>query len=73
MPDHEEEHRYGVVPPSRRLLIALVLAVAGSLVVLGGLLVNWLTDTPQRWPALLVSAGFLVMILAFYLWIRLSD
>lgn len=68
-----DEHVYGVVPRSRRRLAAIVLAVAGLLVVAGGLLVNWLAGTAVQWMVLIIAAGFLVLILGFYLWIRLSD
>lgn len=76
MPDREdghEEHAYGAVPQSRRPLMVIALTIAGGSVIVAGLLMNWLDESPVRWPALVIIAGSLVMLLAFYLWIRLSD
>jgi hypothetical protein len=74
MPESDrEEHVYGVVPQSRRRLAFIVLAVCGIAVLVGGLLVNFLGGTAVQWPILMICVGFLVMVLALYLWIRLSD
>jgi hypothetical protein len=68
-----EGHVYGVVPRSRRRLAFIVLAVCGIAVLVGGLLVNFLGGTAVQWPILMICVGFLVMVMALYLWIRLSD
>lgn len=74
MPESDrEEHVYGVVPRSRRRLAFIVLAVCGIAVLVGGLLVNFLGGTAVQWPILMICVGFLVIVLALYLWIRLSD
>lgn len=69
----QHKHRYGTVPSSRRRLFATSLLAVGAIVVAIGLVMNLATHTDVRWGWLLVAAGFVMAIYAFYLWIRLSD
>lgn len=73
MTKDDEKHVYGEVPRSRRPLAALVLGIVGVLIIAGGLLTNWLTQSPLNWPALLAILGLALLLLSIYLWIRLSD
>lgn len=64
---------YGSVPPHRRRLFAIACGAVGVAVLVGGLVMNAVTDSPVRWGWLLVACGCVMAIYAFYLWIRLSD
>lgn len=48
-------------------------AAIGVAVLVGGLVINGVTNSPVRWGWLLVACGLVMAIYAFYLWIRLSD
>lgn len=67
------ERHYGSVPPTRRRLFVLSCLALATLVAIGGLIVDAVTDSPVRWGWLLVAAGFAAGLYALYLWIRLSD
>lgn len=67
------ERRYGSIPPGRRRLAVAVCLSVGIAVIVGGLLVNWISGTPVKWAWLMVAVGFVVGFCALYLWIRLSD
>lgn len=68
-----EEHVAGSIPRSRRKLVVVLCALMGVLVIIGGLVANFATETSIRWPILLVAAGAVVVLFAVYLWVRLSD
>jgi len=71
--DEPSEGHYGSVPPHRRRLFAVACAAIGVAVLVGGLVINGVTNSPVRWGWLLVACGLVMAIYAFYLWIRLSD
>lgn len=64
---------YGSVPPHRRRLFAIACGAVGVAVIASGLVINGVTHSSVRWGWLLVAAGMVMAIYAFYLWVRLSD
>ena len=67
------ERHYGSIPSTRRRLVIVLCLLLGIAVIVGGLMINWFSDTPVKWAWLMVAAGFAVGFGALYLWIRLSD
>lgn len=67
------EHQYGTVPRSRRRLFIVSCAAVGLIMVVLGIVINWVSHTPVAWGWLAVAVGFVMGCYAFYLWIRLSD
>jgi len=71
MPD--EIHRPGVIPRSRRRLVVWVLIAVGVLTLGGSLIVNAATGSTVDWFWIVAGVVFVVGLMGFYLWIRLSD
>jgi len=71
MPD--EIHRPGVIPQSRRRLVVWVLALVGVVTLAGSLIVNAATGSTIDWFWIVAGVVFVVGLMGFYLWIRLSD
>jgi hypothetical protein len=71
--DNGNRRHYGSVPPRRRKLFIVACAAVGIAVLVSGFVINGVTHSPVRWGWLLVAAGLVMAIYAFYLWIRLSD
>jgi len=53
------------------MVVGLCLLI-GIVMIVAGLLVNLITDTPVQWVLLFYIAGVIVLFYAAFLWVRLS-
>jgi hypothetical protein len=65
--------RPGSIPPHQRRLAVIVCVVTIVLMVTGCLLVNLLAGSPVDWFWLVAGTAFVAALIAFFLWVRLSD
>jgi len=63
----------GSIPRSRRAIATWSLVGFGVLLLLTGLLLSLFTDTPIQWRVLLFVIGFMGLLYAAFVWVRLSE
>jgi hypothetical protein len=67
-----EEGGPGSIPRARRPMVVGLCLLIGIVMIVAGLLVNLITDTPVQWVLLFYIAGVIVLFYAAFLWVRLS-
>lgn len=63
----------GSIPKARRPLVVGLCLLVGALMIVAGLLVNLFTDSAVQWNLLFYITGVIVLCIAGYLWVRLSN
>jgi 4-hydroxybenzoate polyprenyltransferase len=69
----ESQHQPGSVPRNRRAIATWSLAGFGVALLLTGLILSLFTNTPVQWRILLFVIGFMGLLYAAFVWVRLSD
>ena len=72
-PMAESEHQPGSIRRSRRAMATWSLVAFGGVLLLTGLALSLFTDTPLQWRVLLFVIGFMGLLYAAFLWVRLSE
>ncbi len=68
----DSQRQPGSVPRSRRAIATWSVGGFGVLLLLTGLVLTLFTDTPIQWDVLLFVVGFMSLLYAAFVWVRLS-